>query len=174
MVEQRSDDSMVEIAAKQIFNNMANTYTQLNVHAVFAVKSRDSFLGNHFRDRLFEYISGILLNIEQYPLAVGGHKDHVHIFFELNPKSSVSDVLEKVKANTSKWINENNFIPSKFQWQRGYGGFSYSRNQRNNVIQYIMKQEEHHGHKTFKEEYLKILEMFGITYDEKYNFEFYE
>lgn len=114
---------------------MANTYTQLNVQAVFAVKGRDNFITSNFRDELFGYISGILKNIKQYPLAVNGYKDHVHIFFELNPSSSVSEVLEIVKANSSKWINTKKFVKGHFEWQRGYGGFTYSRSQRNDVIQ---------------------------------------
>jgi putative transposase len=153
---------------------MANTYTQLNVQAVFAVKGRENFLLSNFRKELFEYVSGILKGIGQFPLAVNGNKDHVHIFFELNPTSSLSDVMEKVKANSSKWINEKRFIPGKFEWQRGYGGFTYSRSQRNDVIQYIMNQEKHHKSKTFREEYLKMLKKFEMGYDERYVFEFYE
>jgi putative transposase len=153
---------------------MANTFTQLNVQTVFAVKGRENILTLNFRNQLFEYISGILKNIKQYPLAVNGYKDHVHIFFELNPNSSLSDVLEIVKANSSKWINSNRFLRGKFEWQRGYSGFTYSRSQRDNVIRYIMNQEKHHNRKTFKEEYLDILKKFEIEYDDRYIFEFYE
>jgi putative transposase len=153
---------------------MANTYTQLNIQAVFAVKGRENFLTSNFRKELFEYISGILKGLGQYSLSVNGHKDHVHIFFELNPISSLSDIMEKVKANSSKWINTNKFVLGKFEWQRGYGGFTYSRSQRNSVIQYIMNQEKHHHTKTFREEYLEILKKFEIEYDERYVFDFYE
>jgi putative transposase len=153
---------------------MANTYTQLNVQAVFAVKGRENFLHSSFSKKLFEYISGILKGIGQFPLAVNGDKDHVHIFFELNPSTSISDVMEKVKANSSKWINENHYAPGKFGWQRGYGGFTYSRSQRDNVINYIKNQEIHHHRKSFKEEYLEMLLKFEIEYDEQYIFEFYE
>lgn len=153
---------------------MANTYTQLNVHAVFAVKGRSNYLTNNFRYNLHQYISGILKNLNQFSLAVGGYKDHIHIFFELNPNTSVSEILEKVKANSSKWINENKFVPGKFEWQRGYGGFTYARSQRNTVIKYIMNQEKHHQKKSFKEEYFGLLEKFEIKFDEKYIFEFYE
>jgi len=86
----------------------------------------------------------------------------------------LSDIMEKVKANSSKWINENRFVRGKFEWQRGYGGFTYSRSQRNDVIQYIMNQEKHHGSKSFKVEYLEMLKKFEIEYDERYIFEFYE
>lgn len=153
---------------------MANTYTQLNMHVVFSVKGRENFLLNTFRDDLFKYISGILNKLEQYPLAVNGYKDHVHIFFEIQPTKSLSEIIRIVKSNSSKWINKENFIRGKFSWQEGYGGFSYSRSQRNNVIQYIIKQEEHHNKRTFREEYLELLKLFEIDFNDQYIFEFYE
>jgi REP element-mobilizing transposase RayT len=153
---------------------MANTYTQINMHVVFSVKGRENILSVKIRPDIFKYISGILSNIEQFPLAVNGYKDHVHLFFEMQPTKSLSDIVRVVKTNSSKWINENRFIAGKFSWQEGYGGFSYSRSQRNNVIQYIIKQEEHHKEKTFREEYLQLLKLFEIDFDEQYVFEFYE
>jgi len=153
---------------------MANTYTQINMHVVFSVKGRENILSAKIRPDIFKYISGILSNIEQFPLAVNGYKDHVHLFFEMQHTKSLSDIVRVVKTNSSKWINENRFIAGKFSWQEGYGGFSYSRSQRNNVIQYIIKQEEHHKEKTFREEYLQLLKLFEIDFDEQYVFEFYE
>ncbi|HNW69794.1 MAG TPA: IS200/IS605 family transposase [Bacteroidales bacterium] len=153
---------------------MANTYTQLNMHAVFCVKGRSNCLTQKIRPELHKYISGILTNLGQYSLAVNGYKDHVHIFFEMNPDTSLSDIMQVVKSNSSKWINDNKMVAGKFQWQKGFGGFSYSRSQRNNVIQYIMNQEEHHREKTFREEYLEFLEQFEVDFDERYLFEFYE
>jgi putative transposase len=153
---------------------MANTYTQLNVHVVFAVKGRENVLTEKFTIRLFEYLSGTLDKLQQFPLAVGGHRNHVHVFFELNPASSLADIMEKAKANSSKWINENKFVAGHFEWQRGYGGFSYSRSQRDGVIKYIMAQEKHHQHLTFKEEYLKMLANFEIKFEDQYMFEFFE
>jgi putative transposase len=153
---------------------MANTYTQLNIHSVFSVLGRENFLSDTFRSRLFEYIAGILSNKGHYPLSVNGYRDHVHIFFELKPAVSISKTMEEVKANSSRWINENNFLHGNFRWQTGYGSFSYSRSQRNDVIQYIMKQEKHHKRQTFKEEYLSLLNKFEVEYDERYLFEFYD
>jgi len=153
---------------------MANTYTQINIHAVFAVQGRRSFLKENFRYDLFKYISGILNNNKQFSLAVNGFVDHVHIFFELHPTTSVSDILRVVKTNSSKWINENHFINSKFNWQEGYGAFSYSRSQRNRVIEYIKNQDKHHSVTSFKKEYLDLLEKFKIKFDDHYVFEFYE
>lgn len=153
---------------------MANTYTQLNVQTVFAVKGRENILSLNFRNQLFEYIAGILRNSKQYPLSINGYKDHVHVFFELNPDTSLSDVLELVKSNSSKWINSNRFVPGRFEWQRGYSGFTYSKSQRNSVIQYIMNQDNHHKTRTFREEYFEILRKFEMEVDERYIFEFYD
>ncbi len=150
---------------------MANTYSQINIHAIFSVKGRENVLLDSFREDLFKYISGILNNNKQYTLAVNGHLDHVHIFFELNPITAVSDILRIVKTNSSKWINENKYVKGKFSWQVGYGAFSYSRSQRNNVVQYIMTQEQHHRKKSFKEEYLELLEKFEIPFEGAYVFD---
>lgn len=153
---------------------MANTYTQINIHAVFAVKGRQNLLVDKFRNDLFRYIQGILKNQEQFALAVNGYKDHVHIFFELNPKYAISDIMRDVKASSSKWINDNKFVVGKFAWQEGYGGFSYSRSHRDNVINYIVNQENHHKKNTFKDEYLELLRKFEIEFKDEYVFEFYD
>lgn len=154
---------------------MPNTYTQITIHAVFAVKGRANIITKEWRDELHSYISGIIRSEKNVKsLAVGGWKDHVHILFGLPPKLTVSGLLQKVKQNSSKWINEKKFTLGKFQWQEGFGAFSHSRSQRNNVINYIMNQEEHHKNKTFREEYLDMLKKFDVDYDEKYVFEFYE
>ncbi len=150
---------------------MANTYTQLNIQLIFSVQGRDCILKNSFRKEVFKYISGILKENNQYPLAVNGYFDHIHAFFELNPKDSISDIARIVKSNSSKWINNNNFIGTKFHWQEGYGAFSYSRSQRDKVIKYIANQEQHHKKKSFKNEYHDFLKAFEIEYDEKYMFQ---
>lgn len=105
-----------------------------------------------WRDDLHKYISGIITGNNAKSLAVGGRKDHVHAFFGLLVTTCVADIVGIIKANSSKWINEKKFVKGKFQWQSGYGAFSHSRSQRDQVIQYIMKQKEHHRVKTFKEE----------------------
>ena len=113
---------------------MANTYSQLNVHCVFAVKGRENLIATHFRDDLHRYMSGILKNDGSFPLAVNGWMDHVHVFFELSVTMTVADQMRMLKATSSKWINDNKFLPGKFSWQEGYGAFSYSRSQRDSVI----------------------------------------
>lgn len=153
---------------------MANTYSQINIHAVFAVKDRKNVLSGSIRIELYKYLYGILRNLGQYPLAINGYKDHVHIFFELQPTKCLSDIMRDIKTNSSKWINENNYVKGRFSWQEGYGGFSYSKTQRDSVIKYIINQEKHHQKSTFKEEYLDLLSKFEIEYKEEYIFDFYE
>jgi len=153
---------------------MANTYTQLNVHGVFSVHGRANLLRDDFREELFKYIYGILKNKNQFPLAVNGYKDQVHVFFELHPTSSVSEIMQIVKQNSSKWINENKFVGGKFNWQSGYGAFTYSRSQRDDVINYIINQEKHHAKRSFKDEYLDLLRKFEINFEDAYIFEFYD
>lgn len=152
---------------------MANTYSQINIHCVFAVKGRGNFITKDFRDDLHKYMSGVLKNDNAFPLAVGGWLDHVHVFFELHPNSRISDLMRDLKSVSSRWINDNKFVKGKFNWQDGYGTFSYSRSQRNNVIKYIMNQEQHHKKITFKEEYLEMLKNFKIEFKDEYLFEFY-
>jgi len=152
---------------------MANTYSQISIHAVFAVKGRENFIIAPWQDQLHRYLSGIITSNGATSLAVGGWKDHVHIFFGMPVTTCLSDFMSIVKASSSKWINEQQFIKGKFQWQSGYGAFSYSKSQRDGVINYIMGQQEHHRVRTFKEEYLKILSDYEIPYEEKYLPEFY-
>jgi putative transposase len=153
---------------------MANTYSQISIHSVFAVKGRENVITRDWRDNLHMYISGIITAKGAKSLAVGGWKDHVHIFFGMPVTTCISDFMSIIKANSSKWINEQLFVKGKFQWQAGYGAFSYSKSQRDKVIKYIMTQEEHHRIKTFRKEYLQMLTDFEVEYEEKYFFEFYD
>ena len=153
---------------------MANTYSQINIHAIFCVQGRENILKANFRGDLFKYISGILKKKGQFSLAVNGHYDHIHIFFELSPSLALSDIIRDVKASSSKWINDNKFVLGKFSWQEGYGAFSYSRSQRSNVIEYIMNQKDHHQKRSFKEEYMDLLRKFEIKYQDEYVFDFIE
>ena len=153
---------------------MANTYSQINIHCVFAVKRRENVIDKSFRDDLHRYMSGILKNDNAFPLAVGGWLDHVHVLFELHPDSKISDLMRMLKASSAKWINDNQLVKGKFQWQTGYSAISYARSQRNDVINYVMNQEEHHRTKTFEEEYLNMLQKFEIEFKDEFIFEFYD
>jgi putative transposase len=153
---------------------MANTYSQISIHGVFAVRNRSNFIIKDWRDELHKYIAGTINDIGAKSLAVGGWLDHVHVLFGPKTSMSVADVLEKIKAASSNWIKRQKFVKDQFQWQSGYGAFSYSKSQRDGVINYIMAQEDHHKKTTFKEEYLQLLNEFDVEFDQKYLFEFYD
>ncbi len=153
---------------------MSNTYSQIAIHAVFAVKHREGFILRDWRNTLHGYISGIISNKGAKSLAVGGWKDHVHILFGMPVTMCIADFMSAVKSSSSKWINEQHYLKGKFQWQDGYGAFSYSKSQRDTVVRYIMNQEAHHQTRTFKEEYIKMLTDFDVGYEDKYLFEFYD
>lgn len=149
---------------------MANTYSQITIHLIFAVKNRDYLLQSDFRDEIFMYISGIFKNLNQKLICINGIPNHIHILFGLNPDSSISNVVRDVKRFSTKFINEKRYLKGKFAWQEGYAAFSYSRSQRDKVINYINNQEKHHKVKTFKEEYIELLEKFEIEYKSEYLF----
>jgi REP element-mobilizing transposase RayT len=119
---------------------------------------------------LYQYISGIIKANNHKLLAINGMSDHLHILIGMRPSQSVSDLIQNIKSNSSKWINEKKFLKVKFEWQEGYGAFSYSKSHVQNVIRYIQNQEEKHKVKSFNEEYLDFLKAFEIDYDERYVF----
>ena len=150
---------------------MAGAFTQIYIQYVFAVKGRENLLQKPWRDEVFRYIAGIIKGRDQKPIIVNGVADHVHVFVGLKPSVCVSELVRDIKNNSSKFINDQRFLKGKFSWQEGYGAFSYSHSQIENVYNYIDKQEEHHRKKTFREEYLDFLQRFEISYDEKYLFD---
>jgi putative transposase len=152
---------------------MANAYSQVTIHVVFAVRGRQHIITKDWRDELHRYIAGMITKKGGKCLAVGGWVDHIHLFFGMPVSISIADFIGAIKSCSSKWINKRGFISGQFHWQQGYGVFSYARSQRDIVIRYIMNQEEHHRKKTFKEEYCKILSDFNVSYQEEYLFEFY-
>ena len=149
---------------------MSNTYTQIHIHAVFAVQNRISLISDKWEDRLYRYMIAIIQNHEHKVLAIGGMPDHIHIMFGMRPTQSLSDLMKNIKGDSSKWINENHFVKGRFSWQEGFGAFSYSKSQLPNVIGYINNQKIHHKKVLFIDEYKKILTDFGVEYDEKYIF----
>ena len=149
---------------------MANTYTQIHIQFVFAVKHRDGLIHSSFKNELYQYIAGIIKYHNHKLLAINGMSDHIHILIGMRPTQSISDLLQDIKGNSSKWINEKKFLRAKFEWQEGYGAFSYSKSQVSTIIDYIKNQEQHHTVKTFREEYLEFLNLFEVDYDERYIF----
>lgn len=149
---------------------MANTFTQIHIHAVFSVQNRECIVANNWKNELYKYISGIIQNQNHKLLAINGMPDHVHVLFGMRPNQSLSDLLQDIKGSSSKWINEKKLVKGKFSWQEGYGAFSYSKSQLTHILQYINNQEEHHKKKTFLQEYIDFLDLYDVEYDERYIF----
>ncbi|MDO5614845.1 MAG: IS200/IS605 family transposase [Cruoricaptor ignavus] len=157
--------------SKKQKKKMPSTYVKIYIQVVFAVKYRDALIKEHFKKELFAVIGNLINETGCKTIIVNGVEDHVHCFFQLKTTLSLSDVMKSVKAKSSKWINENPFLEGRFEWQRGFGGFSYSQSQITDVYRYIENQEEHHKKEVFKDEYKKLLERFEVDYDEDYWFE---
>ncbi len=150
---------------------MANTYSQIYIQLVFAVKNRGSFIQESFREDIQKYMYGIVANRGCRLYAIYANPDHVHLLIGLHPGASISDLVRDIKSNTSKYINEKNYIPCHFQWQDGYGAFSYSASQLDNVVAYILNQPLHHRKRSFREEYIDFLQKFKVDYEDKYLFD---
>lgn len=149
---------------------MPNTYTEIHIHFVFAVKYRKCLIHIDWKADLYKYITGIIQKNEHKLIIINGIEDHVHILVGLRPTQSISDLMKDVKQFSSKWINENKLVKGKFEWQGGFGAFSYSKSHLKNVIKYIENQEEHHKKQTFVEEYKETLKKYEIDYKDEYCF----
>jgi len=144
---------------------MANTYSQIYIQVIFAVKGRQKLLRKEIRAKVFQYISGIIKAKGQKPIIVNGVDDHIHIFIGLKPSMKIADLVRDIKNNSSKFINENRLLPFKFEWQSGYGVFSYSQSQIGKVFDYILNQETYHKRHSFKDEYIDLLKKHEVDYD---------
>ena len=149
---------------------MANTYTQIHIQAVFPVKYRRSQIQNEWKNELYKYITGIVQNHKHKMLAINGMSDHLHVFFGMRPTQSLSELLQDIKGGSSHWINDQKITPRRFEWQQGYGAFSYCRSEVEKVIAYIRNQELHHQRHSFLQEYKELLKEFEIDYDEQFIF----
>jgi putative transposase len=149
---------------------MVHTYTQIHIQAVFTVQNRECIISNRWKDELYKYITGIVQNNNHKLLTIGGMPDHIHILFGLRPSQSLSDLMQDIKGDSSKWINNKKLINGRFSWQEGYGAFSYSKKDVENVIRYIINQEIHHKNKTFLNEYHELLDENEIDYENNYLF----
>jgi REP element-mobilizing transposase RayT len=150
---------------------MANTYRQIYIQTVFAVKYRRALIHKSWKEKLFGVIGNLINEADCKTIIVNGVEDHVHCFIGLKPVVSVSELMKTVKAKSSKYVNDNKLTESRFEWQEGYGVFSYSQSQVDHVYNYILNQEEHHKKQTFRDEYLGFLKSFKVEYDERYIFQ---
>ncbi|HEY0320232.1 MAG TPA: IS200/IS605 family transposase [Pyrinomonadaceae bacterium] len=153
---------------------MANTYTQIYIQVVFAVASRHNLLSKEHKEGLHKYITGIVRNKNQKLIAINSMPDHVHILLGLKPDIALSDLVRDIKSDSTIFIKDRGWIRGRFNWQEGFGAFSYSHSQLDSVIRYIQNQEQHHQRRSFKDEYLELLKKFNVAYDDKYVFEFIE
>ena len=153
---------------------MANTYSQIYIQVVFAVEQRAALIQPAWKEELFKYIGGIFRNKKQKLIAIGGIADHIHILFGLRPSMAISDLVRDVKSDSTEFINEKRFSRRKFHWQEGYGAFSYSRSHLDAVAKYVLEQEKHHAKRSFKEEYIAMLDRFEVEYEDRYLFRWSE
>ena len=149
---------------------MPNTYTQLHIQFVFAVKYRAAVIKPAWKEALHKYITGIFQENGHKMLQINSMPDHIHILIGMRPTQAVSSLIQNIKTESSKWIKDKKHCSSTFAWQEGYGAFSYSKSHVDKVIRYIQNQEIHHSKQTFLEEYLEFLKAFAVEYDEKYIF----
>ncbi len=150
---------------------MVGTYSQHYVQIVFAVKDRENLIDKSWKEELNKYISGIITAKKQKSIIVNGMPDHIHLFVGLRPSIAPSDLVRDVKNNSSNFINKYKFVKHRFSWQEGFGIFSYSHSQVQNVYNYILNQEQHHKRQSFRQEYLEILNKYEVDYEEKYLFD---
>ncbi|MDA0838859.1 MAG: IS200/IS605 family transposase [Planctomycetota bacterium] len=148
-----------------------STFTSLTYHVVFSTKYRKKRIEDAFKEDLYSYIGGIVRGENGHLIEIGGTADHIHVLAGFSPTIAVSEMVKRIKAKSSKWLNEEQKSLTKFNWQAGYGAFTVSQSQIQTVRRYIETQEEHHKKKTFEEEFISLLERHGITYDPKYVFE---
>lgn len=150
---------------------MANTYTQLYIHLVFAVKNLGCFIGPSWQQELYAYLIGVIENRRHKVYAISGMRDHIHILVSMSPTQSVSELVQETKRASSLWIKEHHLVDGNFAWQEGFGAFSYGKSQVDSVVNYINHQKEHHIGKTFREEYVEFLKIFNVEYEERYVFQ---
>jgi len=149
---------------------MSDTYTQIHIQVVFAVKYRQCMIEKEWKNELYNYITAIIQHYNHKVIAINGMPDHIHIFFGMRPNQSLSDLMQHIKASSSKWINDKELTKKRFRWQSGYGAFSYSKSQLSRVATYIDNQEQHHKEKSMLSEYKEFLQKFEIDYNEAYIF----
>ena len=150
---------------------MANTYSQIYIQVVFAVQGRQNLLQPKHKEELHKFIAGVVRNKNQKLIRINSVHDHVHILLSLKPDIALSDLVRDIKANSSRFMNKKGWVMGRFNWQEGFGAFSYSHSQLDRVINYINRQEEHHRQRSFKDEYFSLLEKFHVNFDPNYLFD---
>ena|SRR2546423_12670491 len=153
---------------------MANTYSQIYIQIVFAVESRQNLIDPKHNDELQKYINGIVTAQRQKLIAINNMPDHVHLLIGQGPDATLSDLVGDIKSGSTNFINRKHWVKGRFNWQEGFGAFSYSRSQLDAVVRYINNQQRHHQNRSFRKEYVQLLNKFNVPYDERYIFKFIE
>jgi len=153
---------------------MPGTFSQIYIQTVFAVRNRECLIRSSWEEELFKYMTGIIQNKGQKMLQINGMSDHIHFLIGMKPSCCLSDLVREVKKSSTDFVSEKSFTKSKFQWQEGFGAFSYSHSSLDSVIAYIQLQKEHHQNITFKEEYISLLKNFEIEFKNEYLFQWIE
>ncbi|MEZ4776260.1 MAG: IS200/IS605 family transposase [Bacteroidia bacterium] len=153
---------------------MSDSYTQLHVQLVFAVKYRQALIRKSWKNKLHAYITGVVQNNGHKMVSINSMPDHIHILIGYRPSQLLGNLVENIKTSSNKWIKASGLSWHPFAWQNGYGAFSYSRSQIPAIARYIENQENHHRKQSFREEYLGLLKSMDILYDERYVFEFFD
>ena len=149
---------------------MSNTCTQIHLQFFFEPRFRSSLIQSSWENDLYKYITGIVQKNTHKMIAINGMPDHVHILIGFRTTQSIADLMQDVKSGSSKWINDNKLCTNRFEWQSGYGAFSYSKPELHNVATYIENQKEHHRKETFLDEYRSLLKEFDVEFEEQFLF----
>lgn len=149
---------------------MADTYSQIYIQTVFAVQNRKALIHASWEEELYKYITGIVQNKNQKMLSINGTSDHIHFLIGMKPTCCLSDLIREIKKSSNQFVKDNGFTNFKFQWQEGFGAFSYGHSQLTKVIRYIENQKQHHLKQSFRSEYLALLKAFEIEFKEEYVF----
>jgi REP element-mobilizing transposase RayT len=164
----------IHIPSGNKINIMPGTFSQIYIQIVFAVQHRDCLIHSSWEEELYKYMSGIVRNKDQKMLAINGMPDHIHFLIGMKPSCCLSDLVREVKKSSNEFITEKRFSKFRFNWQEGYGAFSYGQSQIDSVIKYIINQKEHHKKQVFRDEYLDFLRKFRIEYKDEYLFNWIE
>jgi putative transposase len=147
---------------------MGSTLTNIVIHVTFSTKNREPKIVPEIQDELYRYIGGIIKREYGILIEIGGISEHIQLLIKMKPVHALSDIMKKIKGGSSKWVNEQKQIPGGFAWQKGYGAFSVSESLVPTVKRYVRDQEKHHRNLSFKEEFIRLLELHGVEYDDRY------
>jgi putative transposase len=153
---------------------MPNTFSQIYLQFVFAVKHRQTLIPKQHKEELHKYMTALVQNRKAKMIAIHCMPDHSHLFVGFKPVLSISDFVKEIKVESNEFLNAQSWMKHPFKWQEGYGVFSYGQSQIDTVAKYVLNQEQHHKKKTFRQEYLEFLDKFDVLYEERFLPDFFD